>query len=390
MPELFGQSLSRTELERRTGALGQFAGVRSMTLGDGLERGIRMLEFRSGTGLRFTVLVDRAMDIADCEFCGQAIGWHSPAGFRHPGLHEPEGEAGLGWLRSFSGLMVTCGLDHILFMDERDAADFNYAPRKTVRNSIHGRVGAIPARLTGYAEAWDGDRCTLWCEGIVSQGTVFGEHLEMRRRIEIEVGTNTIELHDTVTNRGFYRTPHMFCYHINLGYPLLDAGAEYLAPVTDVVWAGHSGEAYRAQGTGYRRLPGPADRFHEQVWQHEMAPDAEGRVSVALVNDRLGLGFELHVAKSEFPCMYEWQNFQSGHYALGLEPATHHVRGAAFARERGEEILLEHGDSRSYRSRFRILSGTAALAETRARIAAAATQPHDDYPTPSNNHLPLR
>ena len=33
--------------------------VRLMTLGDGLERGIRMLEFRTGTGLRFTVLVDR-------------------------------------------------------------------------------------------------------------------------------------------------------------------------------------------------------------------------------------------------------------------------------------------------------------------------------------------
>ena len=39
-----------------------------MTLGDGVERGIRLLEFRTGTGLRFTVLVDRALDIADCEY----------------------------------------------------------------------------------------------------------------------------------------------------------------------------------------------------------------------------------------------------------------------------------------------------------------------------------
>ena len=96
--------------------LSQFAGVRLMTLGDGVERGVRMLEFRTGTGLRFTVLVDRALDIADCEYRGAAIGWHSPSGFRHPGLHEYEGEGGLAWLRSFSGLIVTCGLDHILFM----------------------------------------------------------------------------------------------------------------------------------------------------------------------------------------------------------------------------------------------------------------------------------
>ena len=390
MPELYGRSSSRTDLERRSGALQQFAGVRLMTLGDGLERGIRMLEFRSGTGLRFTVLVDRALNIADCEYRGMAIGWHSPAGFRNPGLHEPEGEAGLGWLRSFSGLLMTCGLDHILYMDERDAGDFVYSPRATVRNSIHGRVSAIPARLTGYGESWDGDRCTLWCEGVVSQGAVFGEHLEMRRRIEIDVGTDTIRLEDTVTNRGFYRTPHMFCYHINLGYPLLDEGAEYLAPISDVVWAGHEGTAYEAQGVGYRHATAPQDRFHEQVWQHELTPDDSGRVAVALVNDRIGLGFELNAAKAEFPCMFEWQNFQAGQYGFGLEPATHHVKGAAFARERGEQILLEHGEARSYRSAFRIHAGVEALAEVRARISGTAQQPEAPYPSLSGTFVPLR
>ena len=118
MVTLFGRTLTRREIAERSGALSQFAGVRLMTLGDGLERGIRMLEFRTGSGLRFTVLIDRALDIADCDFKGQAIGWHSPSGFRHPGLHEYEGEGGLAWLRSFSGLLVTCGLDHILFMNE--------------------------------------------------------------------------------------------------------------------------------------------------------------------------------------------------------------------------------------------------------------------------------
>lgn len=55
-----------------------------MELADGVERGIRMLEFRTGTGLRFTVLVDRALDIAECEHKGRAIGWHSPAAFVIP------------------------------------------------------------------------------------------------------------------------------------------------------------------------------------------------------------------------------------------------------------------------------------------------------------------
>ena len=86
-----------------------------MTLGDGVERGVRMLEFRTGSGLRFTVLVDRAFDIADCDFKGQAIGWHSPSGFRHPGLHEYEGEQGPGLDALLLRVCVlTCGLDHIL------------------------------------------------------------------------------------------------------------------------------------------------------------------------------------------------------------------------------------------------------------------------------------
>src|SRR5690606_41808413 len=147
MLELYGSTLSKRELAERSGMLSQFAGVRLMTLDDGVERGIRMLEFRNGTGLRFTVLVDRAMDIADCEYKGQAIGWHSPSGFRHPGLHEYEGEGGLAWARSFSGLLVTCGLDHTLFMNEVPADNYVYTPKQTVRHSHHGRIRARKSRV---------------------------------------------------------------------------------------------------------------------------------------------------------------------------------------------------------------------------------------------------
>lgn len=390
MVDLYGTQLSRRDLAARAGDLSQFAGVRLMTLGDGVERGIRMLGFRTGSGLEFTVLVDRAMDIADCRYKGQSIGWNSPAGFRNPGLHEYEGEGGLAWARSFSGLMVTCGLDHILFMAEVPADTYVYSPRKTVSHSLHGRVGTIPARLTGYGERWEGDRCVLWAEGLVRQAAVFGEDLHLIRRIEVEVGTSEIHLADRVVNHGFYKTPHMLCYHINLGYPVLDEGSRYLASIADVVWAAHEGDDYRRQGVGYRRLAGPQRDFHEQVWQHEMAPDAEGRVATALVNDRIGLGFEIVTRKDQFPCQFEWQNLQSGQYALGIEPSTHHVLGNLAARERGEMIWLEHGDERAYDTVLRVLDGADAIGAAEARIRAAAQQPDEDYPAPSNIHLPIK
>ncbi|TGU87425.1 DUF4432 family protein [Mesorhizobium sp. M00.F.Ca.ET.151.01.1.1] len=385
MVELYGKTLSRRQVAERSGMLSQFAGVRLMTLGDGVERGIRMLEFRTGSGLRFTALVDRALDIADCDFKGQAIGWHSPSGFRHPGLHEYEGEGGLAWARSFSGLLVTCGLDHVLGRETVPADSYNYPGRKTVLHSLHGRVGTIPARLTGYGERWDGDRCVLWAEGIVQQSAVFGEDLHLIRRIEADVGGNEIRLSDHVVNHGFNRTPHMYFYHVNISHPLLDEGSRYLAPIRDVVWAGHAGERYAAQKVGYRTAPAPQPGFSEQVWQHEMAADANGEVPVAVVNDRIGLGLELVTRKDQLPCAYQWQNFQAGQYALGMEPSTHHVLGDLAARERGEMIWLEHGESRAYDAVFRVLDGAGEIAAAEARIAAIARQPEQDYPQPSGN-----
>src|SRR3546814_10375704 len=79
-------------------------------------------------------------------------------------------------------------------MDDDDASHYVYGPREKVSSSLHGRVGTIPARLAGYGERWDGDECTLWCEGVVQQSTVFGEDLHLIRRIEATVGSDEIQV----------------------------------------------------------------------------------------------------------------------------------------------------------------------------------------------------
>jgi hypothetical protein len=388
MVALYCREYSHRELAMHAGGLSQFAGVRLMTLGDGVERGVRMLEFRTGTGLRFTVLIDRAFDIADCEYKGAAIGWNSPAGFRHPSLHEYEGENGLAWLRSFSGLLCTCGLDHILFMSSEDAAHYHYPHRKTVDNSIHGRINTIPGRLVAYGEKWYGNECILFCEGIVQQAAVFAEDLHLVRRIEARVGGNDFTLRDSVVNHGFYRTPHMLLYHINIGHPVLAEGSRYLAPVLHTPWVAHEAQ-YRQQGVGYRTMPGPCLNFREQVWEHWMAADGNGRVPVALVNDTLGLGFMVETGKQEFPCQFEWQNFQAGQYAFGIEPSTNHVLGKPFARQQNELLWLEHGETRSYTTRFAILDGPNEISTLAERIAAIAHQPEEDYPSPTGRWDPI-
>jgi hypothetical protein len=387
---IFGKQLSRLELEERSGSLAQFAGVRLMTLEDGVERGIRTLEFRTGSGLKFNVLIDRAFDIADCEFKGSSIGWQSPTGFRNPALHEYEGEGGLSWLRSFSGLLVTCGLDHTLFMSVDNAKHFNYKPRESITNSLHGRISTIPGKLLGYGEQWVGDECILFCEGKVIQATVFGEDLHLIRRIEVNVGTSEIHIKDRVVNHGFNRTPHMFCYHINIGYPILDEGSEYLAPIVQTPWAAHAGADYKKQGVGYNPLPGPQQKFHEQVWQHEMAADLDNKSQSAIVNSRLKLAFSVETDIREFPAQYQWQNFQEGLYAMGIEPSTNHVLGKEFAVERNELIWLEHNDERNYHTIFRVHEGVEEIDALRGKIRGLGLQPSDPYPEVTGNYTEIK
>ncbi|NGN63005.1 aldose 1-epimerase family protein [Streptomyces sp. A7024] len=363
--KIHGQELGPRDLAARAGETAAAGGVRLVTLADGAERGIRTLEFRTGSGLAFDVLVDRCMDIGAAEHAGQAFGWRSRTGFRHPALHEHADEEGLSWLRSFSGLTVTGGLDHTLFGGEVDATGYRYPPRPSVRHGLHGRVANLPARLKGYGEHWDGDACVLWAEGQVRQAAVFAENLTLTRRIEADLGGDEIRLTDTVTNPGFDPMPHMFLYHINLGWPLLDEGSRFLAPVAKTLW--HS-DSVTDQCADHRMLPAPRPGFVEQVYEHELREVAPGRTGAAVVNDRLELAVSVDWERSAFPCFFQWLNLRAGDYAIGLEPSTHHVAGDAAARADDSMIWLGPGESRTYRTRFRVHRGADALAALETQL----------------------
>ena len=49
------------------------------------------LEFRTGTGFAFDVLVDRCFDVGRCEFAGPPLSWLSASGVVAPWYYEPDG-----------------------------------------------------------------------------------------------------------------------------------------------------------------------------------------------------------------------------------------------------------------------------------------------------------
>jgi len=378
MVELFGRDWSRTQISERTGALAQLAGVELLEYADGPERGVRVLDFRTGAGLGFRVALERGFDLLSADYRGVPIGWRSPTGPRHPGRASVEENRGWGFLRSFTGLLATCGLDHALAPATSSVAQYIYPGFSESDYPLHGRISQIPARLLGYGERWKGDACTLWAEGEVAQMAVFGENLVLTRRIEAELGGTAISVDDRVENRGFRPTPHMLLYHYNFGYPLLDEGAELLVPSRAIVHAVHGD--LRAQGVGYRTQGPPRADFSEQVYEHDVVPGPDGMASTALVNPALGaggLGIRLDYDRAALPCLIEWQCLQSGLYVLGVEPSTNHVLGRKFAEERSELIFLDHGGTRHYRTRLSVLDGAESIAAARRDIAALHAPPAD-------------
>jgi hypothetical protein len=100
---------------------------------------------------------------------------------------------------------------------------------------------------------------------------------------------------------------------------------------------------------------------------------------VALVNDRLGLGFAYTFDSQAFPCLQQWQGFGEGVYGFGIEPATSHWGSRADADRKSEIVWLEHGDSRIYRSRIAVLGDATAIAEHEARVRQITPQLLDEF-----------
>jgi hypothetical protein len=368
MPTLFGRDLSRAGLMRRVGRLDQVAGVRLVTLGDGLGRGVRVLEFRTGGGLAFEILVDRAFDVGRFELDAVPLSWQASPGIVAPWYVEPEE---WGWFRSWGGgMMVTCGLDHTLGPGEDSAEHFDQPHvRTTQRFGLHGRVGGLPARLVGYGERWEGDACVLWAEGEVLQSMVYGEDLLLRRRIEARIGGRSVRVVDSVENLGHTPVSHMQLYHCNAGFPLVDDGGELLIPARATT------TDYGVPIEGYRSIGPPVPRATEACFEHDLIAEADGSVPAAIVNRRLGIGLAVVSRRHQLPFLTVWRMLGEGMYAVALEPSTNRDAGRWDARERGELQMLDPAETRAYDLELTALRGQVELDAFAARVEALGPLP---------------
>jgi hypothetical protein len=163
----------------------------------------------------------------------------------------------------------------------------------------------------------------------------------------------------------------MFLYHMNVGYPILDEGAELVIAANSVTPVAE----YPVED--YRIMTGPTPAMPEQCWEHDVRVDPKGRSSAAVVNERIGLGVYQSYDAAALPFHTTWRMLGEGTYGVALEPTTNRDAGRFDAAERGELLWLAPGETRTYDLEIGVLDGSERIAEYRSSLPSRPEASND-------------
>ncbi len=320
----------KNELLEYTGNRSQLGGTRHYNLSDGPGLNMRAIDVNAGSGLTYTVLPDRGMDISFASFKGTNLVFITPNGETHPAFYEPEN---LGWLRTFSGgLLTTCGLTWLGPPVKDGDEDLG----------LHGRYSTIPAKLVADLSHWEDDEYLIKLQGTTEEAQLFSTKMRLEREIESKIGSNSIRITDTVTNFGYKKTPYTILYHINLGYPLLSEDASLIIDPVDTIPAT---DIAASAISDFRTFTRPQPGFFEHVFYHKLKADSDGSTGVRLQNNKLGIGIDIKFNIKQLQWLTQWKMMGQGDYVLGLEPCNVPTRNRVVLKEQNLLPWLEPGQS---------------------------------------------
>lgn len=335
----------------------QIAGIQIAQLAPGTANATNVALVNTGSGLRFTVALDRGGDIVDASFNRYGIAYLTANGMKPPSHAY---NAGFDWLRGWpGGLLTTCGPQYI------------GAPRieDGVQTVLHGHHSNTPANVMMLInpDPHNG-RNEMLISMTIADSRMFGPVLEVQRTIQCIVGQPQIQLYDQITNRGNVRSAHNWLYHINLGYPLLDRGAQFVYRGETVYFCEPKLQGRGPTDAALNRLKKVTNPLTEHAGTGErglivqVEPDAQGNCHAGLINRHLGLGFEVTYPRAQMPRMANWQHYgPRGSYVTGIEPFSGSLMGKDQDAFRGASQYLEPGQKRRYQLTLQIHEGNRAL-----------------------------
>ena len=307
----------------------QLYGVEEHRLVGGKGDGMRLLEVRNGSGLAFTLSLDRCADISRLSFKGDNFGYFAPCGYVAPAYYDG---VGTGFLKSFTaGFLTTCGLRSVGSPCEDNGESL----------PLHGTVSHIPAEEVRYYV--DGDAIHIHAK--IRDAALFAQSLLLERHYFVPLFSNELCITDTVTNIGSVDVPLQMLYHFNVGYPLLDEDTVLSIPSEQIT----ARNAHAEEGIAdCLKMEKPQRGYEEMCYYHKMRGIAEVTVS----NPKLGRGFTMSYDTAQLPYFTEWKMMGERDYVLGVEPGNTLPDGRDVMRSRGQMEELKVGESKQHHIQF--------------------------------------
>lgn len=333
--------------KNKIGNISQVAGLRHYEFADGKAKGVEAVEVHTGAGLSFTVLPGRGMDIAWMQYRGVPVNYMSKTGIVSPGYYESQG---MNWLHNFfAGMLTTCGLLHVGGPEKVEHPVIGER-----MYGLHGRISNCSAEQVSTYEEWEDGEYVMKLSGLMREGILHGEQLTLRREITTKFGSKEFVLKDTVTNHDSKPQNTMLLYHINVGYPILDANSRLIANSKDIT--PQSDEA-KAEMDSVFTCEEPIAGKTERCYAHDFNADDKGIVKLAFVNDELELGLALEYKKNELPYFNQWKMLNTKEYVVGLEPGNCLPMGITQAEQNGMVDTILPDEKKTYEIVFKILDG---------------------------------
>lgn len=175
---------------------------------------------------------------------------------------------------------------------------------------LHGTFHNIPAEIV-RAEC---NESGITVEAIIRDTTLFGKNLVMKRKIFTVIGGDSVTLEDTLINEGYRDEDYCLLYHINIGYPMLDAGAKIIADVKKCV--PRTAWAKQNEATMYE-INAPVPNQEETCYFLTL-----NKPEISLFNEKSSKKLTVSYSGDTLPHFVEWKIMACGDYALGFEPCT--------------------------------------------------------------------
>lgn len=336
------KNYTRGDLLQRVGNIHQLGGTRHYVLNDGRAKGIASVDFDCGTGFRFTVLPDRGMDISLASFKGLNLVHQTANGEVHPAYFDPYG---LGWLRTFfAGLLTTCGLTYL------------GGPVKDGDEELgaHGRQSTNPASQVCDLSRWEDDEYVLELSGVMDETVLFGDKIRLTRTITSRIGARSIAIRDVAENFGYKTSPFTILYHINPGFPLLDACSRLMLTAKQTRGCDDHSSTNISK---MLQFSDPVPGFHEENFHHIMAADPNGDAWAGTINPDLGLALYIRWDARVLPFMNEWKMMGQGDYVVGMEPCNVPCEDRVSLRKSGMLQHIEPGEKKELNVEIGVLEG---------------------------------